>query len=115
MVIQKKDLIKNIRPNMRGGNGQVVLNSVEPDEMLPPHTRLFSEIVLEPGCSIGDHVHNGESEMFFYTEGETTLNDNGQKKICRPGDVSICHDGETHGITNEGSVTSKLIAVIVTK
>lgn len=85
--------------NMRGGEG-VVVRHVCALEQMPENAKLFQEIILNPGCSIGVHGHTGEYEIFYYMNGETTLNDNGTEQTMHPGDFSICNDGEIHSIAN---------------
>ena len=41
------------------------------------------------------HTHTGEYEVFFFHEGEVTLNDNGTERKMHPGDFAICYDGES--------------------
>lgn len=102
------------RENMKGGEGTVKVTDfiASPDE-LAGKGRLFSRITLEPGCSIGYHVHEGERELFYILCGTAEYNDNGTLKPVRAGDVTICAAGTGHGIANRGTETVELVAVIV--
>ena len=113
MLMRKSDLTALDNPNMRGGNGTVHMHRCEAEPM-PTHARLLSEIVLDPGCSIGSHRHEGELEIFYFLEGEITLDDNGTERMAHAGDVSICYDGEVHGIANLSQSAARLFAVIIT-
>ena len=102
------------KENLRGGDGTIVMGSFLPEEKLL-HTRLISKIEVAPGCSIGGHAHEGEYEAYYFLEGEMTLDDNGVKVTAKPGDFSICMDGENHGVRNDTDKPASLLAFIVTK
>jgi len=82
-------------------------------ENMPENAKMFAEIKLEPGCSLGTHTHTGEYEVFFFHEGEVTLNDNGTERKMHPGDFAICYDGESHGIANRTDKPASLFAAII--
>ena len=115
MVRRKEDCPVALREQMRGGNGTVKITDYVNKEELYNKGRLFADITLEPGCGIGEHVHEGEEEIFVVTQGEVVYNDNGEEKICKVGDVLICNDGEKHSIRNEGSVPASVVALIMLK
>ena len=112
MVIYESEREKALVGHMRGGDGCVDKREYKMAEM-PPHGKMFSELRLDPGCSIGLHGHRGEYEIFFYKEGEITLNDNGEEKLMHPGDFSICRSGETHGIANRTNKPAAVFAAII--
>ena len=66
-----------LNEHMRGGDGTVKITEIVPQEEMFGKARMFSTILLEPGCSIGDHEHNGECEIFYVVRGTGTYNDNG--------------------------------------
>ena len=99
------------REKMRGGNGTVEITALE-KELLPAQCRLFSKIVLRPGCSIGVHEHTGEAEMFYFASGEGTVNDDGVKIAVKAGDSMTTPSGHTHGVENTGSEDLVIIAAI---
>ncbi len=99
--------------HMRGGDGVVeVASFATPDEM-NGKGRLFAKITIKPGCSIGWHVHEGESEIFYIIEGTAEYNDNGETRTVTAGDSTICPAGSGHGIANKSDKTVSLIALIV--
>ena len=57
------------------------------------NTRMYSKLVLEPGCSIGEHTHENEEELFFVLTGTAETLDNGKTEVLNPGDASICRGG----------------------
>ena len=112
MVIYASEREQVLTANMRGGDGTVDKRDYKMAEM-PPHGKMFAEIRLEPGCSIGTHGHTGEYETFFIHEGEVVVNDNGEEKVLHPGDFAICRSGELHGIANRSDKTAAVYAVII--
>ena len=113
MIKKAAEFKTDYRENMRGGNGTVeITNFVTPAE-LNDKGRMFANITLKPGCGIGFHVHEGESELFYLMKGEVLYNDNGVEQVLSAGDVMICPAGTGHGVTNNGTETAELCAVIV--
>lgn len=113
MIRKAADCVKKHNENMRGGNGTVeITNFASPDE-LNNKGRLFANITLKPGCSIGYHVHENESELFYVMTGEAVYNDNGTEYTVSAGDVMICPSGSGHAVANNSAETTELCAVIL--
>ena len=113
MIKKFEEFNTEYRENMRGGNGTVALcNFVTPEE-LNDKGRLFGTIVLKPGCSIGYHVHENDSELFYIIKGTATYDDNGTTVTVRAGDVTLTPAGTGHSIKNEGTEDVELVALIV--
>lgn len=113
MIRKKEEQTIGFR-SIRGGNGEVesrnILNSVE--EMYGKG-RMFAEMILQPGVTIGEHAHSGDNEIFYVLSGVGTYNDNGTIVEIGPGDVAICNDGDTHSLANNGDEPLVLIALIL--
>ena len=96
---------------------QRVLRHMRPlaDGGLPAcdHGRLFAHVTVDPGCSIGDHPHDHETEFYYIIKGEGVFNDNGKEIVVRPGDICATGYGEVHGLENRGTEPVELIALIV--
>ena len=67
MITRKNEQKISIREYMRGGKKHVKLAALS--NQLPENARLFSVLTLIPGASIGYHVHENETEMFYFIEG----------------------------------------------
>ena len=113
MIKKAADMQTEYRPNMRDGNGTVELTSFATPEELNNKGRLFANITLKPGCSIGFHTHENESELFYLMKGEALYNDNGTEYTVTAGDVMICPAGTGHGVANNGTEDVELCAVIL--
>ena len=113
MIRKAVDCTKETRENMRGGNGTVELTNFVTPAQLNEKGRLFGTIVLKPGCSIGYHVHETDSELFYLMKGQVLYNDNGTECTLTAGDVMVCPVGTGHSIANNGEEDAEVIAVIV--
>jgi len=113
MIRKAAECKKEYRENMRGGNGTVEITNFATPAELNDKGRLFANITLKPGCGIGFHVHEKDSELFYLMKGEAIYNDNGVESLVRAGDVMLCPAGTGHAITNHGEEDAELCAVIV--
>ena len=98
--------------NMRDGTGIIEMVHLLNKEEFEGAGRLFSELHIQPGDSIGYHIHKNEQETFYILAGEALYNDNGTEVTLKPGDVAICKAGEHHGIKSSGSETLVFIGLI---
>ncbi|MBR6797333.1 MAG: cupin domain-containing protein [Opitutales bacterium] len=109
MMIPKIEIAKNVA----GGNGDTVKKHLLTADELNDKTRMFAEITLKPGCSIGYHEHHGESETYYILSGTGTYNDNGEIRSVAPGDVTFTPSGQGHGLENTGPENLVFIALIL--
>lgn len=112
MVRRADEMQVEVREQMRGGKGSVTLCHME-KELLPAHGRLFSKLTLGPGCSIGEHTHTGEAELFYFVQGEGVVTDNGERIPVKAGDAMTTPDGHAHSVENTGADDLVIIAAIV--
>jgi mannose-6-phosphate isomerase-like protein (cupin superfamily) len=113
MVIQRKEMKTEEKEKMRDGEGVVHLTYLL-DGSKEKNARLFAEITLKPGCSIGYHRHDSETEYFFILSGSGVVNDDGKEVQVTRGDAIITGNGASHSIKNTGSEPLVFYAVIVT-
>ena len=97
-----------------GGEGQVQFRAIleTPEEMMNKG-RLFSLVTLQPGQSIGWHVHSGDSETYCILKVSGEYSDNGSLVTLGPGDVAMVRPGEGHSLLNTGDEPLELIALIL--
>ena len=102
------------REHMRNGEGTIeITNFVASPEEMNNKGRLYAKIKVNPGCSIGFHIHENDSELFYILRGTGTYSDNGVEKTVTAGDVTICPAGTGHGMANKTDEVLEMIAVIV--
>ena len=113
MLTTKKGRTPIVETAAENGAGQLTLDKL----LAPPHQagklRTFAHAVLEPGASVGYHVHTGESESYYILSGSGTYNDNGKLIPITAGDVTFTPNGEGHGIGNTGKEPLNFIALII--
>ncbi len=113
MIKQKNDMPENIRNAMRGGDGSVICKDFLNKGEYDGNARLFSTLTLAPGCSIGEHIHENEEEVFYVIKGSATYNDNGKTVKLETGDSCICRNGEKHSIANRESEGDLVVVAII--
>ena len=114
MIRKASECSTQINEHMRGGDGSVLLTHfISGPEELQNKGRLFSLITLKPGCGIGFHIHENESELFYIIKGSAIYNDGGEETEISAGDVTIVEPGKGHGIANKGDETCELVALIL--
>ena len=114
MIKRAEEMKSAVKVNMRDGDGQVVVTNILESGEYKGRSRLVATLTLEPGCSIGEHVHENEEEIFYVIEGEAQYLDNGEWVTLRKGDSCLCLGGQTHSIANRGDKTLVVVAVILT-
>ena len=111
MITRKAQQGHSIRENMRGGEKYVQFTDLS--SALPDSMRVYSILTLIPGASIGYHVHENETEMFYFLEGHGRVRDDDQEYDIAAGDSMATMSGHGHGVTNTGDTDLVLLACIV--
>ncbi len=98
------------------GTGEILVRDLLncPEEFYN-NGRVFGHTTVFPGSTIGYHVHKGEAEAYYILSGKASYNDNGTIVEIGAGDVTLCPDGEGHGITCIGTEPVEMIALIFNK
>lgn len=115
MITRKEECKSETREHMRGGAGEVCITHFTDRDGLYGKGRMFSKILLKPGCEVGNHDHHNEEEIFFIIKGQGTYNDNGVLSVVKEGDITFCQDGESHGLINDTDSDLEMVALILDK
>ena len=67
---------------------------------------------LEPGCSIGLHTHEANSEVMYILSGVATYVYEGEEEIVMPGEVHYNPMGRQHTLMNKGEEDLMFFAVV---
>ena len=79
MIRKEQECKIEYREHMRDGDGTVqITNFITGPAELNEKGRLFAKITLNPGCSIGYHLHDKDAELFYIIKGTAEYNDNGR-------------------------------------
>ena len=55
---------------VQNGQGLIHIKHLTDKEGLYGHGRMFAHITVDPGCSIGYHDHQHETEFYYIIKGE---------------------------------------------
>ncbi|MGN0988101.1 MAG: cupin domain-containing protein, partial [Otoolea sp.] len=75
-----------IKENFNGGTGRVIIKHILNDQELNGKCKMFAEVTIEPGSSLGYHEHHGNSETYYIIKGQGEYNDNGTIRQVNVGD-----------------------------
>jgi mannose-6-phosphate isomerase-like protein (cupin superfamily) len=112
MIRNAEQMRTEVREHMRGGPGKVFMRHIIEKEELS-HSRLFAEVILEPGDGIGVHEHSGETEYYWILSGSGTVAEADGERRVSAGDVVITGNGASHSIRNDGSEPLRFAALIL--
>jgi len=115
MIKKKGSYSVQQNENMRGGEGTIIIEHLLTPDELYEKGRLYARVILNPGCSIGNHIHEGEMESYYIITGRGEVSDNGEIVTVDAGDCVLTCSGEEHSIKNLGDDTLELIALIIFK
>lgn len=114
MIRKASDRITETHEHKFGGDGSIFVRSLtNGNEELNNKGRVFAHTTLQPGCSIGYHVHENESELYYIYSGCGEFDDNGTILPIEVGDVTITPSGCGHAIKNTGKEPLEFIALIL--
>ena len=113
MIRKADEMSSEIKEALRGGRGSVQLTTLLQPGEYKGKARMVARITLDPGTSIGPHVHEDEEEIFYILNGSADFDDNGEIKRLEQGDVCLTTGGQRHSIANAGDTTLDLLATIL--
>lgn len=99
--------------HMCGGNGHVIIKHILDEREMHGKCRLYAQVTIEPGCSLGYHEHHGESEIYYILSGKGIYSDNGTLRMVKPGDKTVTPSGCGHALSNSGDEALVFMALII--
>jgi len=113
MIVHRSEMKIEKKERLRDGEGIICITHLVGTDA-EKNVRLLAEITMDPGCSIGYHKHDSETEYYFILSGTGLVNDDGREVEVAKGDSVITGNGASHSIKNTGSVPLIFQAVIIT-
>lgn len=111
-------LIRRIAGSVRqfeqchGGGGVVHCTEMLADyEKRDGGFKFFHDNIIEPGASIGEHMHTVDEEIYFIVEGSGRMVIDGQTWEVGPGDMCLTRRGHRHALTNTGVTAMRLLVI----
>jgi len=99
--------------NKAGGHGPIYIQPLLQTSQMGENIRLFAKVILPPGSSLGDHLHENEREIYVILSGQGTYHDDERTYPIHTGDVLVCPSGHRHGVVNDGEVPLVWQATII--
>ena len=112
MIKKESEMTRKVNEHMRGGEGSVQVLEMMPNGTMA-HCRMFSKLTIKPGCSIGQHDHNKETEYYWILQGEGVVTEADGDKHVKAGDLVITGGGASHAIRNDGKEDLVFLALII--
>ncbi|WP_458863559.1 cupin domain-containing protein [Acidaminobacterium chupaoyuni] len=113
-MLRRKDEMTSVKkPNLRGGEGVIDAYELLRPCDLSGKANLCAIMTVEPGCSIGEHAHQPDAEIYYMLEGELRVWDNGKETVFHPGDVMFTANGDTHAVRNDSDAPAKMLAIVI--
>lgn len=113
MIRTTSEMQTEVRPNMRGGPGQVTVQHYLPKEAFGAKVRLCARLTIPAGAGIGMHEHAQEDEVYLVLSGEGLLDDGRSTTPIAAGDAVLTGKGGSHSVSNTGSQPLVIAAVII--
>lgn len=114
MLIKNTDLKGVWKEAIRGGTGKALaVDYLAPDEMAG--VLAASRIMLEPGASVGEHLHPETEELYLILEGKGMGFLDDESFEVGPGDAWVCKTGHTHGLANPGPAPLAFFAFLTSQ
>lgn len=107
MIFTEKKIDKCM--NRFGGNGEVIIEHYFDESKLNDSVVMYAKVILKPGCSLGYHQHNGNSETIVVVSGTAQYNDNGVEMVLPAGSTMHCPNGEFHSVGNAEDAKEDLV------
>ena len=113
MVKKHAEMKREIRSQVRGGVGDLEMVHLLEEAELSGKAKMCAKFTIAPGCSIGEHAHDPDGELYIILSGAGMVNDNGTPREVSAGDAVWTADGERHSIINHGTKPLELSAIVI--
>ena len=100
---------------LKGGAGHVFLERLVGEDVLDNKCKMFANMTVETGCSLGYHEHQDESETYYIISGSGVYRDNDSTFDVHAGDVLVCRPGNGHAISNPHKEALRFVALMIKK
>ena len=111
MIKWRDELQAEQRESIRGGRGRAeAVDYLKAGDMAG--LRAASRITLQPGASIGQHLHPDTEEFYLILEGKGTGYLDGEPFPVGPGDGFLVKAGHSHGLENGPAGELALFAIL---
>lgn len=96
MIKRSSEQVTEVRKDMRGGKGEVIIKHYFKKDEINAPCRLCAQLTLAPGTEIGLHEHNNEDEIFIIQQGRGVALEGGREVEVEAGDSILTGKGGAH-------------------
>lgn len=111
MIRRLSEMAEEAKANIRGGVGAArgvdFLKQGEMDGIVS-----MGRTTLEPGSTIGEHVHPNTEDLYLILEGRGTGILNGERFPVETGDLFLVKAGGSHGLINDSDRPLTFLGVL---
>ncbi len=106
MVINFDEYPVVVKSQFKDGNKDYLVQTFEDKDNRIMHGR------LEPGASIGLHLHEENSEVYYILKGKAELIYDDTRETVLPGQAHYCPVGHSHSLMNNGDEDLEFLAIV---
>ena len=113
MIKLVNERIRSTVSNLRGGKGDLCKEDIFLATESLDKFRLCATITIPDGCSIGEHSHGPDAEIYYVLSGNLQVTDNGITKELSPGDAVFTGGGTSHSVVNVSGKDATMLAIVI--
>ena len=106
MILDFDKIEEKVIPEFKGGEKNFIPHMFTDDKVKIMRAR------LEPGASIGYHIHDTKSEIIFLIKGTGVVIYDDEREILEAGQCHYCPMGHSHSLRNESHEDIEFYAVV---
>ena len=111
MIMQKSEFKMSTVSNLRGGKGDLKREDIFTSEEMLGKAEWYIVLTIPAGCSIGEHPHGPDAEIYHILSGTLRVTDDGVTKDLTAGDVVFTGGGKIHSAENVSDSEVKMLAI----
>ena len=117
MIWKLSALTPTWREGLQKGNGGAWCFYPPAGELKSPgsRVRMMGRLALDPGASIGPHMHTENEEVYIILSGSGRYLDGGEYHDVGPGDVTLTSPEGPHALENTGTEPLVFVALVAEK
>lgn len=109
----KNERNKSVVSNLRGGKGDLNREDLFLPEESHDKFNVCAVLTIPDGCSVGEHAHGPDAELYMVLSGSLQITDNGITKDLSPGDAVFTGGGTSHSVVNVSGKDATMLAIIM--
>lgn len=106
MILDFKQMEETIMPHFKGGEKEMAVRAYADEKNRIMLNRLI------PGAGVGQHTHEGSSEIIYILEGSAKVLYDGEEMRIEAGQAHYCPDGHAHSLINDTDREVVFFAVV---